>query len=721
MATTVPGDVRSRAVFTAAFWIICFGLLATLLYFYGLHSYWGNADLVRGLLQGEDMARGNVLLNHWYSGADNFLSIDLIFFALAILIVGEKVMLLHLISCLIWATLIFVGGYIAALGLTRWARLWAMLTVFVVLGLPSPLLAQALSQTMVHVGTCLFVLLAFIALRSGRFGWGWFFAVVLLAAATFGDPLAVAFGLAPAFAVGVLESIRKRDWRRGVATSSAPIVALLAAGSLRLVADVLGTFNIYSNAPLATSSGMLQNLHALFPDVASLLGVGASLRTSAVPWELEIFRSSGLAVVMLGVVVAVWYLLRGVLSGRGRSHVPGLADRGEASFRLSDFLVLAVLGDVAIYVTLGLYETALHYLTPAIIFAAILGAMLLGRFMQQLSSRRARRALMAAAVLIAGCCASSVAIIMSDAIPTSPYSDVGTFLAAHHLYKGVGDYWTSAPISVYSGGKVTVRQVIPYYTGGLQPYTVLSKTTWYTGTFQFLIYSLNESAYGSPQHYGERILESVDYPFSKVAQTYTYRSFVIVAWKRPQTMSELEYPQNASFANIKGHALPGLPQSNWPKLSGEPGAQLPLFAAAGQRLSTHGLSGQYEVSIFNFYSASAETNFYENKDLAMSYVIPAGAALSPLAGSTGVVGASEAFNLIECGSSSSVEPGNTCSDSVTKPYSAGVITVVERGSTVSVITYSANGQSTAPPPGELAKNVTVAKSVISLLTSAGIN
>ena len=721
VGATVPSPLKER-VLTATFWTICFGLLATLLYFYGLHSYWGNADLVRGLLQGQDIAKGNVLLNHWTSSADNFLSIDLIFFTIGILIVGQKVFLLHLISSLIWAALLFAGGYIAALGLTRWTRLWAMLTVLVVLGLPSPLLAQALSQTMVHVGTCLFVLLAFIALQSGRFGRGWTVAVVLLTAATFGDPLALAFGLAPVFVVGVLESVRKRDWRRGLATSSASIVAVIAAGLLRLVADQLGTFALYTGAPLASSSGMVQNLRSLFPDVLSLFGVGSSLRSSSVPWELEIFRSFGLLAAMIGLLVGAWYLLRGVLSGRGRGNVPGLAARGETSFRLSDLLVLGVLGDIALYVKLGLPSSALHYLTPAIIFASILGAMLVGRFIQQRSSRRNLQLLTAAAVLIAGCCASSVAIIMTDPVPALSYDGVGTFLAAHHLYKGVGDYWTSAPITVYSGEKVTVRQVVPYYTGGLQPYDILSKSTWYTGRFQFLIYSLNESAYGVPFYYGQRIAESFNYPFAPVAHTYSYGSFRIVVWKQPVTMADLENPvqHGAGFAGINGEALPGLPRTNWPEFAAQPLADLPLFAGAGETLRSHDLSGQYDVSIYNFYSNSAETDFYDNNDLALSYVLPDGARAVPLATSTGVSGTSEAFNLSECADSSMVEPGDVCADSALRPYSAGVITVVERGSTVAVITYLSGGQHSATPPrGQMTKNAVVANSVISLLAAAG--
>src|SRR5450631_3087247 len=111
MEETSPSPLRSGRVLTALVWTVCFGLLATLLYFYGLHSNWGNADLVRGLLQGGDIAKGNVLLNHWSSSADNFLTIDLVFFAVGVLIVGQKVVLLHVISSLMWAALIFASGY----------------------------------------------------------------------------------------------------------------------------------------------------------------------------------------------------------------------------------------------------------------------------------------------------------------------------------------------------------------------------------------------------------------------------------------------------------------------------------------------------------------------------------------------------------------------------------------------------------------------------------
>lgn len=180
-------------------------------------------------------------------------------------------------------------------------------------------------------------------------------------------------------------------------------------------------------------------------------------------------------------------------------------------------------------------------------------------------------------------------------------------------------------------------------------------------------------------------------------------------------------PQLAGFSGIDGKALPGLPKTNWPKLTALTKSSL-LFAGAssGQTTSSNDLT--YEVAIYDFSSVSSETSFYEDKDAQLSYVIPEGAAIARLSGSTGVSGTSEVFNLSECGGSSSVESGNRCSGSISKPFSAGVVTVFERGSTITVIIYLASGlHSATPPPGEVAKNVKIANSVISLLSSVGVS
>jgi hypothetical protein len=518
--------------------VLCFALLATFLYFFGLHSHWGNADLVRGIIQGSDMAKGNVLLKHWYSGSDNFLTIDLVFFTIGVLLFGAKVAVLHYVSSLVWAGVVLAAIYIASIGLTGWAKLLAITVVVGVLVLPCPLLAQQLSQSMMHVGTTLYILLAFIALRNGRYGRAWLIGVVLLTASTFGDPLTIVFALAPALVVGILECIRQRGWRFGLPLCSAALISFLVAKLLRVISVHIGSFKVSATASLQPSGAITYNLHTILPDVVSLFGLGSSLHDSGVPWELEILRTIGLLVALLGLIVAVSCLLLGLINRQPRTDIQGMAGRSEASFRLSDLLLLAALGAAACYVLVGQAEASLRYLTPGIVFAVTLGAMCVGQFAQQLSRLRVRQWISMVALVSVGCCAASVAVILAEPVPASPYSGLVGSLLSHHLYRGVGDYWTSAPVTVYSDGRVTVRPVTETVKGsGLEPYLVLSKITWYEGKFQFLVYNFDESAYGTNPEYGVAIHSAAKFPFFPVAYTYRYHSFRVVIWKTPEKIT----------------------------------------------------------------------------------------------------------------------------------------------------------------------------------------
>lgn len=514
-------------------------LLATLLYLYGLHADWSNADLVRGLIQGSDMAHGNVLLNHWYSGADSFWTLDLVLFALGVTILGTQIIVLHLVSALVWSLVIVVSIRIASEGLRGRAAAAAGGTVLAVLALPAMPLVAILSQSMMHGVTTLCALGAFLGLRRGRLGWGWAAAVLLFALATLGDPLIIAFGLAPAVVVGVLESARARDWRVGIPTLSAPLVALEVAAIVRAVTDHFGTFRVSSTAPVVSRAQALLNLRHLGGAGAWLLGLGRGFAASRVPWELEVVRAVTAVALVTGVVVAIACLLLNVISGTPRLDVQGMADRSDASFRLSDLLVVGVVADAGAYVALGIKQGAPHYLVTGVIFASILAAMIIGQLSSPRRSRRWWRVASVAAVTVVASYAACVGVVLARPIPVSPFVQLGRFLEGHHLHRGLGDYWTSAPVTVYSHFDVTVRQVIPSRSGGLEPYLVLAKTTWYTGRFQFLVINLHESAYGVPEFYGQEIAHAARYPFAPIAHVYRDGSFFVIVWRRPVSLTSL--------------------------------------------------------------------------------------------------------------------------------------------------------------------------------------
>lgn len=177
--------------------------------------------------------------------------------------------------------------------------------------------------------------------------------------------------------------------------------------------------------------------------------------------------------------------------------------------------------------------------------------------------------------------------------------------------------------------------------------------------------------------------------------------------------------QLSGFSSLAGTMLPRLPSSNWPALTSDPSTA--ALAGAQEDLTTSSNDITYEVNIFKFASNGLARAFYDNEQSSIGFAVLAlGEAAIPLAESTGISSA-EAFNLIECGGDSSVEPGNKCSGNTSKPFSGGVITVFRRGLIVATVTYySGSIVDGTPPSSELAKNVKVSNSILSLLRSAGI-
>lgn len=532
-AERAPAETATpKRPFEYVVWFAGFVVLFAWTYFFGLHLGWSSADYLRGLLQGSDMAHGNILLNHWYSGDDSYWAIDSVLFAFGVLAVGTKVILAHVVAAFVWTSLIVIACAVATTGLRRWSSVASIVTIVVILGLPCVLLARFLSASDVHVATTLVALLAFLGLREGRLGWGWFAAVVLLAAGLLSDPLIIAYALAPAFVVGVLDSVRSRKWQNGLSTASAPVASLALAVLTRKVAEQFGTYRISFGTQLVSPSGRLHNVHILFPSVLSLLGFGSTFSANRIPWELGVFRSFGVLALGAGFIVGLACLLLGVLSGQPRTNVQGMTTRSRSSYRLNDLLVLGVLGSAVPFVALSYDATDLRYLTTGIVFSSILGAMLIGHLVKLVKDLRFRYVGRAVAIIVLSANAACAGIYLSRPAPVSPFPRLSAFLVSHNLVRGLGDYWTSAPVTLYSNEKVTVRQVLPTFGGGIAPYLNGAKDTWYVGRFQFLVYDVR-------QFEGQLLRYAPRFPFAAVAHSYREGTFRIIVWRQPQNMAAL--------------------------------------------------------------------------------------------------------------------------------------------------------------------------------------
>lgn len=168
-------------------------------------------------------------------------------------------------------------------------------------------------------------------------------------------------------------------------------------------------------------------------------------------------------------------------------------------------------------------------------------------------------------------------------------------------------------------------------------------------------------------------------------------------------------PPPTHFSAITGRALPGLPSSNWPVFSAM--SHPPELSGVIAEEYESSNDRKFDVDIFDFSNAGAESKFYGNSPNVLDNVVGEGELTAMPPGNDGIPGQSNELEILWCGKTSYIEPGNKCSGSATKPYFGGVMTLIERGSTVTVITDF----------GLLVENAKVAQSVINLLASVGFN
>ncbi len=491
--------MRDWTAWRLGLWCACvvgsLGLVG-LLYLSSVHSYPGSSDGASVILEGKALL-GNPTLTHWALSLDSFWLVDAPFYAIAVLLGGVHPQLMHLIPAIMAVGVIGFGAWIAQRGLGRWAGIFAAGTVVVLLGLPTHAFAQFFLIGPFHVATTLFCLVAFVALRRARFGWGWLLAVCFLAAGLLGDLLTVVLGVAPIALAGLVAALRARRWKVGVPAFTAALGSLVLAEAVRRIAWVIGTYTIGAANPRASFHQMAQNILHVITWGAALGGVGSRpFGSPGVPPVLGVAHAVGLALGALaifgGLVAIVSDVVLSIVSGNeaAPSDDGAGSDHREAAW-FEEVLVFGFFGGCAAFVWFSFSSVAPfgRYLVSAVIFGAILGARLAGKIAEHLGSGWPRVVLASVAGLVAVGYVTTFASTLTTASPVQPAVSLATYLEQHHLTKGIGDYWSASIVTVESSDAVLVRPVVTLGGDHIVRYERLSTSAWYGGGFEFLVYN----------------------------------------------------------------------------------------------------------------------------------------------------------------------------------------------------------------------------------------
>jgi len=521
--------------------VVVVGLTAWLC-FVSTRAYAPNADGATVVLEGSAIAHGNLLLHGWSLSLDSFWTVDALFYALGVALIGVQPLLMHLVPALIVALSIMGAVVLAGSGQSSRGRIFAAVFIGAALVVPGHTGAYFLLQGPWHVVTALYCLVAAALLAQGTFGWRFGLAVLVLALGLSGDLQMLSLGVIPIVVAGLMAIARRRSFVAGVVPITAAISACAVALVVRAIALAIGTFRVHESHHTVGLVQLFRDIGHFANWLSALFGIHLGpVSGPSIPPVFAFFR----AIVLVGVAVAFAMALGEAGMGALRwfparisplFEAGGQDDIDQSPWRVDDLLLCMTLGAIGTFGLLTLSNNTRYarYLDPVMIFSVALGARVLGRVVSRCSDRIWQVAL-ATFVLVWGFGAASAFLDARLTPPSAPTAQLEVYLKAHHLYSGVGDYWAASIVSVNTRERVTIRPVVANQSMQIVPDGRQAIIDWYRDrSFAFLVYTTRP--------HGHVNRATAERTFGRSDRIARIGSYFVMTWPHRIVLSPHPYP-----------------------------------------------------------------------------------------------------------------------------------------------------------------------------------
>lgn len=451
-----------------------------------------SSDVVHSFLAANSILHGNILLSGWLLPSDDFYFTDTIPLAMLRAIFGSHPTTLYVFTALVYVLIICVclAASLRSLQPSH-QNVLALAIVVALAGMPLPGEYRPLLTPDSHTASTLFGLVALLLLdllaKANRIrerpAVAAAFVIVTIATVA-SDPFALVFAFGPALLVLLLDLATTRD--RNALGLCVIVVAACVIGRLTPTAIKAagGMATLENSSSAFVAPGQLgRTVQGLF--FGLLYGAGADIFGKPVAMALATGRLIRLAGWVLGTIAIV-----------RRFRAPArrdidLLDR-MLLMSIAVVVVACVLSEmfndnlgVGVYLFNG--GAATRYLSPILIFGAVLAARSIPAFALGLAPRRLRLSVtgsivLLAAVLLGGHTMGMAALAGTPSwVGSNPFLQVSQWLAARNLTCGVGGYWSASMITAQTGGRVTVRAVEADPDEPLRPGFWAADAQWFHG------------------------------------------------------------------------------------------------------------------------------------------------------------------------------------------------------------------------------------------------
>jgi hypothetical protein len=429
-----------------------------------------DADGAGNVLQAWDMLHGNPLLRGWWLSDVSFYTTELPEYMLAELARGLNPGVINAAGAATYTLLLTLAALLAKGRATGTTGLVRVLIAGGIMLAPGPSVLSSPN----HTGTQVPLLIIWLVID--RLGDRWYVPWLVGALLTWvemADQIAVYVGALPVVVVSAIRLYQRREsWRidAGLLAAAAASVVLAMAGTL-LIRRAGGFVVAPTHAVFIASAQLPHNLSLTAESVLTLFGADF--------FGLRFGPAAAIALLILtGVILVAWACC---IAARRL-----LAEDG----RLVPILFVGITINLAAFAlsTLAFDLGSAHELAAVLPFGAVLaGRLLAGRP----ATTVLLPALLAALVGYAG-----VLAYHATRPPRPPTTQaVASWLTAHHLTAGIGDYWTANITTVATSGRVRVRPV-DLSCGRFSPDTWESRQSWYEppSAATFLVLALTSAA-----------------------------------------------------------------------------------------------------------------------------------------------------------------------------------------------------------------------------------
>ncbi len=487
-----------------------------------------NSDGAGNALQAWAMLHGNLLLHGWHLSDVPFYTTELPEYMLVELVRGLNADVVHVAAAVTYTLAMLLAALLArgtATGRDRVER--ALIAAGIMLAPQLSSGVNVLISSPDHIGTSVPVMAVWLLLDRTRPRWyipvitavvlGWAQVADTLVLYIGVLPLALVCGVRVYRAVVVQRRPMASQWyyvALGVGALAGAAVATLALHAIRAAG---GFYSPHAITQFAVAG-------AIVPRNLGIAGEGLLMLGGADFLGLRLSASTGFILLhVAGVALlgwGVWVGTRRFLAGRDL---------------IAQLLVTGVAINLVTYVisTQAVNATSTREIAAVLpLSAALAGRLLAGRL-------TAARLVPLLVIVAVGYLAGMIYEVSQPGAPAQNQR-LEAWLAARHLHTGLSGYWESNVVTLTSGNRVQIRQVVVTPGGRLAPSNIESDWAWYNpahNSANFVVLTR-----GVPGYAGLTSKPAALATFGPPVQTYHFGMFTVLVWHK-NLLRELPPPR----------------------------------------------------------------------------------------------------------------------------------------------------------------------------------